>query len=94
MLVDGDLDIQSGDFVINESDDQHVELILTAAKGSFLQSPNLGVDMPIFINKQNTSSTDMRRAINVNLLADGYKVLNLAIGEDGNFNIDYERNYE
>lgn len=94
MLIDCDLVTLDGDFVIGESDDQHVELILTATKGSFLQSPDLGVDLPNFINKQNTSSADLRRAINVNLLADGYKVQNLTIGNDGSFNIDYEGNYE
>ena len=92
--ADGDLDIRNGDFVVGESDDQHVELILASTKGSFLQSPQLGVGLPNFINKQNNSSDDLRRAINVNLQADGYKVLSLTIGTDGMFNLDYEGNYE
>lgn len=87
---DGDLLIQDGDFVLGESDQQHVELIMTATKGSFLQHPTLGVNIASFINKQNTELSELRRSVEVNLKADGYKVNEFLFNPDFSFNIDYE----
>jgi hypothetical protein len=85
----GDLLIKDGDFVVGESDQQHVELLLSATKGSFLQYPTIGVGLANYVNKQDVDMAELRRAIEVNLKADGYKV-NKLITEAGNFNVDYE----
>jgi len=90
----GDLRIENGDFVVGESDAQHVDLLLNSTKGSFLQNPEIGVGLINFLKKQNTSLADMRRSIELNLKADGYKVNKLTIDKTGEFNLDYEPNYE
>jgi len=41
--ADGDIDCAYGDFVIGESDQQHVEDILASNKGDYKQSPLVGV---------------------------------------------------
>lgn len=42
----GDLDVRNGDFIIGESDEQHVESILNAAQGTWKQHPLLGANLP------------------------------------------------
>lgn len=90
----GDLEIIDGDFVVSESDAQHVELLLSATKGSIRQYPDMGAGLANFVKKQNTAMAEMRRSIEVNLKADGYQVNDLIIDPSGQFNVDYEPNYE
>ena len=89
----GDLAFAEGDFSTGESDAQHVEHLLMASKGSLRQYPEMGVGLANFLKKQSTQSSDMRREIEVNLKADGYRVLNLGIDASGEFKVDYEPNY-
>jgi hypothetical protein len=90
----GDLDIIDGDFVVSESDAQNVELLLSATKGSLRQYPEMGVGLANYVKKQNTSTAEMRRSIEVNLKADGYRVNKLKVDSEGEFIVDYEPNYE
>lgn len=90
----GDLDIIDGDFVVSESDAQHVGLLLSATKGSIRQYPEMGVGLANYVKKQNTSMAEMRRSIEVNLKADGYQVNKLKVDSAGEFIVDYEPNYE
>ncbi len=49
-LEDFDLKIENGDFVINESDAQHIENILLAHKGNWKQHPIVGVGLVNYKN--------------------------------------------
>jgi hypothetical protein len=89
----GNYRVENGDFVVGESDDQHVELLLVSTKGSFREYPTLGTGIVNWVKKQNIDLNGLEREIKVNLQADGYKAGNLNIAANGEFNMDYEINY-
>lgn len=95
ILLDDTGDLRTGDAAdaIGPSDAQHAELLLSATKGSIRQYPDMGVGLANFVKKQNTSLTALKRAIMVNLKADGYKVNVLKIDASGEFSLDYEPKY-
>ncbi len=80
-----------GDFAVGKSDEQHVSLLLSSTPGSWRRTPLVGVGLVNFAKKQNVALPEMRRAIEVNLKADGYQVKNISSG--GEFTLDYEANY-
>jgi hypothetical protein len=71
LTTDYDLAISDGDFVIGESDNQHIELIIQTATGAWKQFPTLGVGIIRYSGSTGQINT-LRREINVNLKADGY----------------------
>jgi hypothetical protein len=89
----GNYKVASGDFVVNESDDQHVELLLITPKGGIRRSPAVGVGITRYYKKQSTDLKDFEREATVNLQADGYKATNMTIDANGEFALDYETNY-
>lgn len=70
LLHDDDLRIENGDFVIDESDTQHVQHIINAEKGHYKQFPLLGVGVRRYLNAPLNGS--LRREIQLQLQADGY----------------------
>lgn len=95
ILLDETGDLRAGDIAeaVGESDAQHVELLLSSTKGSIRQFPEIGVGLANYVKKQNTSLTGLRRSIEVNLKADGYRVDKLKFDAQGEFKLDYEPNY-
>lgn len=89
----GDLLIENGDFAIGLSDEQHVSDIVSANKGDYRQFPTVGADLSKFLNKQDNNISQLKRDIQVNLEADGYRVKNFSIDSAGAMNLDYEPNY-
>lgn len=67
----GELLIKNGDFVIDESDRQHVEHIVIANPGEFKETPNLGFGA---INKikSNADKYRFKRDLKIQLGFDGY----------------------
>lgn len=68
---DGDLMISNGDFLIDDSNDQHVEIIFDAVKGEIRENPSLGFAAMHFL-KSNVKDIDLKRALRVELNKDGY----------------------
>ncbi len=70
LLFENDLLIKDGDFVIGESDLQHIEHIIASQRGGYKQFPLIGVGINQYIN----SPIDgiLRREIQLQLQADGY----------------------
>ncbi len=66
-----DLLIRNGDFVISESDEQHIHTIMHANKGDFKQHPAIGVAITSLLNST-FKARDIKRAIKVELERDGY----------------------
>ena len=93
MDSEGNWMVENGDFVIGESDDQHVEILLASRKGMIRETPVIGAGITDFVNKQNIDLNGLEREITVNLQADGYKSKKLAFDENNEFNLDYETNY-
>lgn len=75
IALDSDLDIafDGGDFVIAETTEQHMNLLLVAAKGSFTESPAAGVALQSWLNDE-TGSAEVRHAIQKELEADGMTI--------------------
>jgi hypothetical protein len=51
ILLDDNLDlaIEGGDFIVDDAEDQHQQLILIASQGSFRDSPLTGVNIATYI---------------------------------------------
>ena len=77
---DGDLEILNGDIFINESDSQHVELILTADKGQFRQFPLVGIGIKKFSNGP-FSAQAIKQGIKLQLESDGYNVRKIDVSK-------------
>ena len=90
----GDLEVANGDFVVSESDMQHIELIVNLAPGSLKQYPTMGVGIWSYSGSSGLAR-DLQRNINVKLDADGYKNISVRLlqGADGvyQYNVDAER---
>lgn len=91
---DGDLLIQNGDFVVGESDMQHLQLIVSLANGSLKQFPLQGVGIMSYSGSSGQAAT-LRNSIKIKAEADGYAniTVNLQQDSDGFFqyNVDAER---
>lgn len=82
----GDLLIENGDFVIGESDTEHIKAILSANKGEFKEFPALGAAIEDMINDDNFTSFLI--GAKKNLQYDGVQVRNISFTADGKLNID------
>jgi len=91
---DGDLAVSAdGDFVVGNSDEQNIELLLVATPGQFKQYPSLGIGLQYELKKQDNNAASIKRRAQVNLTADGYKLKDISLDKTGNFNIDFDINY-
>lgn len=77
---DGDLLVRDGDFVIGDSDQQNIKLLLEADKGQIRFWPFLGAG----IRRQLGGSLDgaARREIQLNLQVDGYVSANVSYSNE------------
>lgn len=83
----GDLDTTGGDFLLNESDQVHIEHILKSNKGYWLETPLLGVGL---INELNGSKTrqELKQNIRRQLVLDNYTVKEVTISDEFKIGID------
>ena len=90
MDSDGDLKIANDDFVIEQSDAQNIETILTVSKSNFYQTPLIGYNIA---SKRGSPYNALleRKLIIEELKKDDYKVIELEIDEDFNINLIAER---
>jgi phage baseplate assembly protein W len=65
-----DVRIENGDFVIGDSLDQEVGLILRMNKGELKEDPVMGCDLIRLINS-NTSEAELKQIIKLQLARDG-----------------------
>jgi len=85
ILDSNDLSISNGDFVINESDSQHIELIVDSYIGHWKQFPLCGVGVDLFI-KSSGQQLALKRAIALQLEADG--MIDVNVTSDSNELLD------
>lgn len=78
ILEEKDLKVSNGDFVIEQSDPQHIELIIDSWFGGWKQFPLCGVGIDNFI-KSAGQSLALKRAISVQLEADGYSGVDVTV---------------
>lgn len=91
-IFEGDLVIQNGDFLVAESDGQHIEHILRADRGQWRQNPLIGVGL----QRQSNASVDrqrLRQEIKLQLRADNFTVkrVNVTAGDRMVVDIDAKR---
>lgn len=87
IILDDDLDliIENGDFKVADSDQQHVLLIVNTTLGSFKNAPLMGVGIRQYLSSSGETDA-LKRAMTVQLGADGYKVNEIILrGENENF---------
>lgn len=85
-LFEDDLIIKNGDFVIGESDNQHVKHILLAGKGEYKSNPELGVGIENMLSTE--EPMEFLIEAKKNLEYDGMKVNNISFTEAGTINVD------
>jgi hypothetical protein len=89
-LTDNDLEFQQGDFLITNSDQQHIEDIVEAFQGSYKEFPLLGVGIRQYINSAGAQD-EVQSLVQLQLESDGYTVNSVILGDQGNIYIDAER---
>jgi len=90
-LTEGlDLFVKDGDFVISESDQQHVLLILKTFVGAWKQYPLLGVGIDNYIASAGQSQV-LKRSMTVHMESDGYKVNEIRLVTPDKYYIDANR---
>lgn len=79
-LVNNDLfiDPTTGDFLIGESDGQHVQDIINSWAGWWKEFPTLGVGVKRFLGRPGGVQV-VKRAIKIHLKSDGYRVDNIIV---------------
>ena len=87
---DLDLTITNGDFVISDSDQNHVINILKAYTGGFKQFPLVGVGIDYYLASSGTQQV-IKRNITVQLESDGYKVNEVEVLGQSKYSIDAKR---
>ena len=90
LLTTTDLVIKNGDFAVGTSDNQHVKHILTANKGEYKSSPELGVGIENILNTENPM--EFLIEAKKNLQYDGMEVNNVSFTEKGTVNVDAKYN--
>lgn len=85
-----DLQISNGDFVISESDQQHVLLLIKTYVGAWKQYPLVGVGID-FYSASSGKQQILKRNIIVQMESDGYKVNEIDIRQPDKYYIDAKR---
>jgi len=75
LLIDG------GDWLVGDSDQQHVQLLLMSMPGEWKETPETGVGLAL--SQKGVIDGFIKRTIAVQLEADGFKLDNLEITEKG-----------
>jgi len=85
-----DLQILNGDFIVNASDQMHIQHILKADKGQYYQFPLVGLGIANYkaasINPQR-----LRQDIKIQLKADNIRTKLVEVNKDFTINIDAVR---
>ncbi len=93
LFSDNDYLFENGDFVIGDSDTQHIQDIVFENAGAYKQFPLVGVGIYNFLNSSGAELI-LSREINLQLVTDGYKVneINFNGTDVSDFTIDAIRN--
>lgn len=92
----GDLIIKDGDFVVDHSDQQHVEDLLVANPGEYKQHPWLGIAIQNFIKGSKDARTreQIEKRVKLQLKSDGAENIKVKLMDFDNIKIDAEYHEE
>lgn len=82
-----ELIIQEGDFVIESSEEQHIEAILRSEKGHWKESPTMGVGIVSEVNSTGRIE-NLEREIMLQLKVDDWQNVNLDLSDIENILIE------
>jgi hypothetical protein len=90
----GNLLIKDGDYVVDYSDEQHIEDLVRYKEGEIKQFPKTGIGIIDFVNAPLTRSvkTKLEKKVRVNLVADEFEINQVAVESFDNIIIDAEKN--
>jgi phage baseplate assembly protein W len=76
LMIENDLLIKDGDYVVGESTQQHIEHILLARPGEYKNVPWIGVALEDYIQGPQTPiiEEEIKRKIRLHIESDGAKV--------------------
>ena len=87
-IINEDIEIAGGDFLIGVSDNQNVFAIIKAHQGQFYESPLIGVGVDDFQNSPATNRL-FKKMIKEEIAKDNYRAKNLEIvGEQDDFTVN------
>lgn len=78
---DGDLRIENGDFVIGDSDVQHIQDIIFSGPGWYKEFPEIGVNALSYLGSKGKQQ-EFQRAIKLQLQSDGYNVNTIRVSQN------------
>tara|TARA_R110000822_G_scaffold51872_16_gene134748 strand:+ start:53 stop:355 length:303 start_codon:yes stop_codon:yes gene_type:complete len=84
---DYNLGITNGDFIIGESDQQHIQTILHAKAGQFYETPMIGVGIIDHLNS-GVTVTRIKNVITKHLNVDNFDVKSISVGDDFTIGVD------
>ena len=93
ILLDNDFDllIENGDFVIDNSDNQHAAIIFKAQKGEIRSAPEIGFGAARYLKKTGAAKRVFLRNLKVELEKDGYKSVDVSFDvQSGKLQIELE----
>lgn len=73
LTEDYDLDFANGDFVVEPSDQQHVNCIFLAHPGEYKEFPAVGFGASRFLKKTTLAKQKFFRELTIQLQMDGYQ---------------------
>ena len=82
-LSNNDLLIQDGDFVIAQSDEQHIADTINAFPGWWKENPADGVGLLQYV-RSSGKQQEIARSVKLQLQSDGYQVSNTTVTIDTN----------
>lgn len=90
----GEMLIANGDFVVGESDQQHIEHILITYKGEWKQNPFVGIGLRSYLKapKASTVVDQLTKNIRIQMKLDGFQLKTLKMEGLESIKIDAERN--
>ena len=90
VIFTDDIQILNGDFLVTDSEVQHIEHILSADKGHFRQFPLIGLGI-LKLNGGSIDKTALKQDIRTQLRSDEYSVRTIEIDGSLNLSIDAVR---
>lgn len=86
ILFNDEVMIKNGDFVIGDSENQHVKHILISSKAEYKANPELGVGVEKILNTE--EPMEFLIEAKKNLQYDGMKVRNISFTEEQTIHVD------
>ena len=90
LIDDTGLMFKNGDLLVAESDEQHIEHIFEATKGSYYSDPLIGVGIRSIFSGP-LDSQRLKQEIKSNLMLDNYDIFSIFVSKDFEIEVNAQR---